>query len=131
ERGTANTAVWIKPTLIRKGQRYRLHFITEGSPALLADGSPDVECTNPIADVEVRKGIPAMSGRIYAAISIQAACLIFAGGFIASPHLSWPKIVIGAILLLAAIAIGGEIVTAWRRRPSWGPPRPRRSGGSP
>lgn len=102
--------IQIKPSLIRKGLWCRLHLLTEGPPRLT--------CENPIADVAVRRGTPATSKLIYAAITIQAGCLLFEGGIIANPHPGWPEVAIAIVLLLVATVIGGELVMAWRRRPS-------------
>jgi hypothetical protein len=102
--------VQLQPSLIRKGPWCRLHLLTEGSPHLQHE--------SPIVDVVVRRETPPESKRIYVAIGIQAGCLLFAGGIIANPHPGWPEVVIAIVLMLAAIVIGGELVTGWRGRPS-------------
>jgi hypothetical protein len=108
--GAPSQTIQIKPSLIRKGRWCRLHLLTEGPPSLT--------CENPIADVAVRRGTPATSKLIYAAITIQAGCLLFEGGIIANPHPGWPEVAIAIVLLLVATVIGGELVMAWQRRPS-------------
>lgn len=108
--GAPSQTVQIRPSLIRKGQWCKLHLLTEGSPHLI--------CENPIADAALRKGTPANSKLIYTTIGIQAGCLLFVGGIISNPHPGWLEVTIAVGLMLVAIVIGGELVTAWRRRPS-------------
>ena len=108
--GMPSQTIQIQPSLIRRGPWRQVHLLT--------DGLPDLTFESPIADVTVRKGSHAESRLIYVAIGILAGCLLFVGGVIANPHPRWPEVVIAVALMLVAIGIGGELVTAWHRRPS-------------
>jgi hypothetical protein len=112
--GTPSKTIQIKPCLVRKGPWCQLHLLTTGPP--------DVKYESPIANVTVRRGSPATSKLIYVAIGALAGCLLFEGEIegeiIANPHPGWLEVVIAIVLLLAATVIGGELVKAWRQRPS-------------